>query len=269
MGVQFTQSSLVGGIFERLIKSVKRCLHKIVGQARLTYDEMTTALVEVEAVINSRPLTYVAMDDLDEPLTHSHLLTIHRISSLPDNTKPSKDDEEFILNGHSQLIKRARHLNHTLNIFWNRWQREYLLELREAYRYYQGSSNATSVKVGDVVVIHSSEQQRAFWKLGRVVEQVRGRDGEIRGATLKTAGKGRRATTLHRPIQQLFPLETVEESDESELSGTEDVGEDNVMPEKNKVDPKTITKEETRRRPSRIAAQVVRDRLLTKTLADN
>ena len=65
---------------------------------------------------------------------------------------------------------------------------------------YQGSSNATSVKVGDVVVIHSSEQQRAFWKLGRVVEQVRGRDGEIRGATLKIAGKGRRATTLHRPI---------------------------------------------------------------------
>ena len=122
MGVQFTQSSLVGGIFERLIKSVKRCLHKIVGQARLTYDEMTTALVEVEAVINSRPLTYVAMDDLDEPLTHSHLLTIHRILSLPDNTKPSENDEEFILNGHSRLTKRARHLNHTLNIFWNRWQ---------------------------------------------------------------------------------------------------------------------------------------------------
>ena len=61
-----------GGLFERLIKSVKRCLRKIIGQARLTYDEMTTALVEVEAVLNSRPLIYVAMDDLDEPLTPSH-----------------------------------------------------------------------------------------------------------------------------------------------------------------------------------------------------
>ena len=62
----------MGGIFERLIKSVKRCLRKIVGQARLTYDEMTTALVEVEGVINSRPLTYVAMDDW---MSLSHHLT--------------------------------------------------------------------------------------------------------------------------------------------------------------------------------------------------
>ena len=67
----------------------------------------------------------------------------------------------------------------------------------------------------------------------------------------------------------LFPLETVEESDESELSGTEDAGEDNVTPEEDDVAPKTSTEEETRRRPSRIAAQVARDRLLAQTLADN
>ena len=118
-------------------------------------------------------------------------------------------------------------------------------------------------------MIHSSEQPRAFWKLGRVVELVRGRDGEIQGAALRAAGKGRRATTLRRPVQRLFPLETVEESYESELSGTEDVGEDNVTPEEDDVALETSTEEETRRQPSRIAAQVAQDRLLAQTLADN
>ena len=41
-----------GGVFERLIRSVKR-LRKTIGQARLTYDELLTALVEVEDILNS------------------------------------------------------------------------------------------------------------------------------------------------------------------------------------------------------------------------
>ena len=42
-----------GGIFERLVRSVKRCLKKVLGLARLSYDELFTALVEVEGVLNS------------------------------------------------------------------------------------------------------------------------------------------------------------------------------------------------------------------------
>ena len=50
------KASWWGGILERLVKSVKRCLHKIIGQAKLSYDELNTALVEVEANVNSHPL---------------------------------------------------------------------------------------------------------------------------------------------------------------------------------------------------------------------
>ena len=36
-----------GGIFERMIKSTKRCLRRTIGQARLTYDELMTSLVDL------------------------------------------------------------------------------------------------------------------------------------------------------------------------------------------------------------------------------
>ena len=72
-----------GGIFERMVRSTKRCLRKIVGQAKLSYDELLTALTEVEMVLNSRPLMYVSADDFEEPLTPSHLLIGRRVMSLP------------------------------------------------------------------------------------------------------------------------------------------------------------------------------------------
>lgn len=57
-----------GGAFERLVRSTKRCLRKQIGRACLTLDEFITALAEIEAVINSRPLLYVASDDMEQPL---------------------------------------------------------------------------------------------------------------------------------------------------------------------------------------------------------
>ena len=58
-----------GGVFERLVKSTKRCLRKFIGQAKFSLDELHTAVVEVEFIINSRPLTYLSSGDLEEPLT--------------------------------------------------------------------------------------------------------------------------------------------------------------------------------------------------------
>ena len=65
--------------------------------AKLTYDELLTVLTEVEAIINSRPLSCVSSEDLDEPLTSSHMLCGCRILSLPDGTVATENntDEDF------------------------------------------------------------------------------------------------------------------------------------------------------------------------------
>ena len=55
-----------GGVFEGMIQSIKCCLQKIIGMARFLYDELLTALTEVELIINSRPISYVSEDDLEE-----------------------------------------------------------------------------------------------------------------------------------------------------------------------------------------------------------
>ena len=51
-----------GGFYERLVGMVKRSLRKAIGRKGFTLDQMVTILVEIERVINSRPLTYVYGD---------------------------------------------------------------------------------------------------------------------------------------------------------------------------------------------------------------
>ena len=80
---QFNLAPWWGGFFERLVKQVKSCLKKTLGRSKLSFDELTTILVEVEAVLNSRPLTYLYSDDVEEPLTPWHLVIGQRLLTLP------------------------------------------------------------------------------------------------------------------------------------------------------------------------------------------
>lgn len=68
-------------------------------------------------------LSYIMADDLEDPLTPSHLLTGRRILSLPDYRGcESEEEDESAVIGHSQLTKRALYLNRTIN---QRWRKEY------------------------------------------------------------------------------------------------------------------------------------------------
>jgi len=122
------------GMFERLVKSMKQCLKRVVGGAKLTLDELQTVVTEAEATLNSRPLSYVSTEDLDEPLTPSHLIVGRRLSSYPDPFVDDARDPDYEISS-ADLTRRMQYLNTILNHFWVRWRREYLLELRETHRY--------------------------------------------------------------------------------------------------------------------------------------
>ncbi|GFR00322.1 integrase catalytic domain-containing protein [Trichonephila clavata] len=113
-----------GGFWERLVRSVKNCLKCVLGKTSLMYEELNTVLIEVEAVINSRPLTYVYNDvNEPDPLTPSHFTVGSRLTTLPSPK----------LNANSinvELTKKWKYRQLLLDHFWKRFFKEYLLELR-------------------------------------------------------------------------------------------------------------------------------------------
>ena len=193
-----------GGLFERMVRSMKRCLKKTIGGAKLTYEKLMTVTVEVEMILNSRPLSFVSSEDVDEPLTPSHLLHGRRLLNLPDSVNTRDlSDPDFEMSS-TDLSKRMSHLSNAMNHFWYRWKNEYLMELRDSHRRSAKSSNPTPIAVGDIVVVHDEEQPRGFWRLARVEDLLTGADGLVRGATIRVKSKNRRPSTLRRPIQLLY-----------------------------------------------------------------
>lgn len=189
-----------GGFFERMVASVKDCLRKTLGNARLSYEELLTVLVEVECTLNARPLTYEYNEIDGEVLTPSHLIYGRRIKSLPDEVIEPED-----VVGEAECSTRFKYLSTRLSHFWNRWRREYLASLREFHRC-NVRSQIRTIEVGDVVVVHEDEKKRGEWKIGVVESLVKGKDSVIRGAMVRVVTKGK-PTHLSRPVQKLYPLE--------------------------------------------------------------
>jgi hypothetical protein len=191
------RASWWGGFWERMVRSVKTPLKKILGRSCLNYEEIQTTLTEIEAVINGRPLTYL-YDDNDEPspLTPSDFLIGRRIHSIPDvpNSVEPKSNKEM-------LTKQLRYKQQITDHFWKRWKKEYLLELRSA-NFTKPISSPTTFKIGDLVLIHEDKMPKHIWKYGIIKELFYGRDSKIRSCALQTS-----SGLIRRPIQLLYKLE--------------------------------------------------------------
>lgn len=65
--------------------------------------------------------------------------------------------------------------------FWNRWTKEYLLQLRSAH--FSRARPNKEVKAEDIIIVHDEKLARQMWKLGRVLEVYRGADDHVHSRT--------------------------------------------------------------------------------------
>lgn len=175
----------------------------MLGRTFTTLPILQTLIVEVEAVLNDRPLTYLSSDIKDlQPLTPSNLIYGHRIVMLPHLLCEDDEttDESFQIGGSDTLLRRrAKTQALLMKHFWVRWKQEYLTSLREFHR--TTGRNDQNVNVGEVVLIHD-DIPRVHWKLAVIKEVVKGKDGLIRSAVIRTANG-----ITNRPITKLYPME--------------------------------------------------------------
>jgi len=88
--------------------------------------------VEIEAVLNDRPLTHVLSDLSDpEPLTPSHLICGRRITSLPHTVVDEAVDPTYGVSSITELESRQSQL---IQHFQSRWIKEYLTSLRKYHQ---------------------------------------------------------------------------------------------------------------------------------------
>jgi hypothetical protein len=193
-----------GGFWERLIRSVKRPLRRVIGRANLTYDELQTLVVEIEGLINARPITYMYDDteSISFPLSPSHLVYGRRITTMPNS------EHYEIVSTYKSLTRKAKHHRNLLERFTKQWRNEYLLALRERASIKTRGNRNPDIAVGDIVIIRNDQTKRNFWKLAKVEELLCGEDGVARAAIVRVLRENSdHSQLLRRSIQHLIPIE--------------------------------------------------------------
>ena len=226
-----------GGFFERLVGVMKSSLSKVIGRALLTFPELEEVLLEVECFMNNRPLCYQG-EEFEKPVITPNLL----LRGQPANYL---DEDVEAMNDKTAATKRMKYLTVCREHLKKRWLTEYVHALEERHRKVFTDEKGLPKK-GSIVLITDNSKIKSKWRIGRVVEVIRGRDGVIRGYKIKT-GTG---YIIERPLQSVCDLEISGSTDEPVI--------------KDKVD--NSGDADTRERSSRKAKRAAIDKMVGVTL---
>ncbi|XP_058449212.1 uncharacterized protein LOC131429180 [Malaya genurostris] len=179
-----------GGLWEAAVKTAKTSLIKTIGQCKLSYEDFVTLLTQIEANMNTRPLTPLSEDPSElDVLTPGHFLTGSSLGALPDpdytKIQPNR-------------LKHYQQLQQLIQQHWVRWKKEYLTEINSQH---QKSSKSVQLEVGQLVLVRDDNMSSISWPLAQIITTYPGQDGHSRVVTVKTA-----AGVYTRPVSKIYPL---------------------------------------------------------------
>ncbi|XP_077292805.1 uncharacterized protein LOC143915858 [Arctopsyche grandis] len=165
-----------GGLWEAAVKSMKRHLKRVMGSTTVTYESLNTLITQIEAVLNSRPLTPLSSDPSDLiPLTPGHFLVGGPLIALP---------QEDLVDQPLARVSTYKHLQQMLQHFWKRWAREYVTLLQQRHK--SGSRESPNLQPGDMVIVAEENAPPLEWPMGRILAVHPGHDGVVRVITIRT-----------------------------------------------------------------------------------
>ena len=187
-------ASHMGGVWERMVKSVKKIMKALLKEQVVRDEILLTIFSEVESILNSRPITEIHQDAKDsEPLTPNHLLLLRPNTCLPPGVFQKVDGFG---------IRAWRQAQYLADRFWQRWLKEYLplLQLRQRW-----TVPRRNLKVGDLVLVLDESVPRGQWPMGRVIKVYPDKAGWVRQVDVRVSAKD-----LKRPITKLCFLESTQ-----------------------------------------------------------
>jgi hypothetical protein len=180
-----------GGLWEAAVKSTKYHMKRILTISNLTYEEFATVLTHIEGIVNSRPVAQMSEDPNNYSyLTPAHFLTGRKIVS---------PDEPLLYEQKVPAAKRWQLVKKMYQDFWKAWYNDYLSKLQMRSKW---KDTASSVKVGDLVILKYELLPPTKWPIAMVHELHPGRDGLTRVVTLRTS----KGSTEKRSISKIIPI---------------------------------------------------------------
>ncbi|GFT26577.1 integrase catalytic domain-containing protein [Trichonephila clavipes] len=170
-----------GGLWEAGVKSFKFYLKRVVSNIRLTYEEFLTVIIQIEGMLNSRPLVPLSsdLDDLNV-LTPSHFLIGRSITSIV---------EPDLTNLNENRLDTWQKITKIIQLIWKRWSVDYLNSLQQRNKWHFEKKNA---KIGDMVIIKEDNLPSCQWSLGRINNIYPGKGSKVRVGEVKTTRDGDR-----------------------------------------------------------------------------
>ena len=152
-------------------------------------------MAEVEAILNSQPLTVELLSDDNNanPISPSNLLSMKSKVIMPPPDEFSRPD--------IYCCKRWRRIQHIAEEFWSRWQKEFLVTLQERQGW---SINKRNFQVGDIVLLKDDFHHRNHWPMACIMETFSDKNGNVRNMRLKVGTKINATNMLlEQPIVKL------------------------------------------------------------------